>query len=206
MSNLQIQSIRSPFDEPRLASAAMAALSRAGAMGLLYQQITCLDDSAMQGLQTAMAEAGIGQTVLAELNRLSCSDPARLSDLLEQINEALDQSPAPVHEWRILQDILGLDLLARLLRISLSSARRYLSGNHSTPDIVINRLHFLAFVVGDLASAYNNIGIRRWFERRRNRLDGSTTAQALDERWLPDDDGPRRVQELARSLRSSPAT
>ena len=179
MGNLHIQSVRSPFNEPRLASAAIAALSRADAMGLLSRQITCLDDTAMQGLQTGMAEAGIGQTFLAELHRLPCSDPARLSALLEKINEALDQSPAPAHEWRILQDVLGLDLLARLLGISQSSARRYLSGSRSTPDTVAGRLHFLAFVVGDLAGAYNNIGVRRWFERRRERLDGGTPAQAL---------------------------
>ena len=206
MGNLHIHSVRSPFDEPRLASAAIAALSRADAMGLLSRQITCLDDTAMQGLQTGMAEAGIGHTFLAELNRLPCSDPTRLSVLLEKISEALDQSPAPEHEWHILQDALGLDLLARLLGISQSSARRYLSGSRSTPDTVASRLHFLAFVVGDLSGAYNDIGVRRWFERRRERLDGSTPAQALGERWSPEDDGPRRAQELASALRTSPAT
>ena len=160
----------------------------------------------MQGLQTGMAEAGIGHTFLAELNRLPCSDPTRLSVLLEKISEALDQSPAPEREWHIMLDVLGLDLLARLLGISQSSARRYLSGSRSTPDTVAGRLHFLAFVVGDLAGAYNDIGVRRWFERRRKRLDGSTPAQALGERWSPDNDGPRRVQELASALRTSPAT
>ena len=153
-----------------------------------------------------MAEAGIGQTFLAELHRQPCSDPARLAALLEKINEALDQSPAPAHEWRILQDVLGLDLLACLLNISQSSARRYLSGSRPTPDTVAGRLHFLAFVVGDLAGAYNDIGVRRWFERQRKRLDGSTPAQALGERWSSDDDGPRQVEELARALRSSPPT
>ena len=100
MTNLHIQSVRSPFDDPRLASAAIAALSRADAMGLLSRQITCLDDNAMLGLETGMAEAGIGQAFLSEFHRLPCSNPARLSALLEKINEALDQSPAPAHEWR----------------------------------------------------------------------------------------------------------
>ena len=206
MNNLHIQSVRSPFDDPKLASAAIAALSRADAMGLLSRQITCLDDSAMRGLETGMAEAGIGQSFLSELQRLPCSDPTRLSALLEKINEALDQSPAPAHEWRSLQSVLGLDLLARLLGISQSSARRYLSGNRSTPDAVAARLHFLAFVVGDLAGAYNDIGVRRWFDRRRKRLDGETPAQMLTDEWSPDDDAPRRVRELARALASSPAT
>ena len=206
MSKLHINSIRSPFDEPGLASAAIEALSRADAMGLLPRPITCLDDTAMQGLQTGMAKAGIGHTFRAELNRLQDSNPTRLSDVLKKISEALDQSPAPEHEWPILQNVLGLDLLARLLDISPSSARRYLSGSRSTPDTVASRLHFLAFVVGNLSGAYNDIGVRRWFERPREQLDGYTPAQALGKHWAPDDEGPLRVQKLANALRTSPAT
>ena len=206
MTNLHIQSVRSPFDDPNLASAAFAALSRADAMGLLPRRITCLDDTAMHGLETGMAEAGIGQTFLSELQRLPCSDPARLTALLERINEALDQSPAPAHEWRALQGTLGLDLLAKLLGISQSSARRYISGSRSTPDTIAARLHFLAFIVGDLSGAYNDIGVRRWFDRPRRRLDGGTPARLLGQSWLPDDEGPQRVRELARALVSSPVT
>lgn len=205
MRILQIQSIRPPFDEPNLASAAIAALSRADAMGLLSRQITCLDESAMQGLEQGMAEAGIGQKLLASLHQQPYPDPVSLSALLKKISEALDHSPAPEHEWRTLKDILGLDLLARLVDISQSSARRYLSGNRLTPDDVADRLHYLAFVVGDLAGAYNDFGVRRWFDRKRSLLGGYTPAQMLGESWSPDDDGPRRVQELSRALKSSPA-
>ena len=206
MTNIRIQSIHSPFDEPKLASAAIAALSRADAMGLLSRQITRLDNTAMQRLQTGMAEAGIGQNFLPELHRLSRVDPDRLSAVLERINEALDQSPAPAHEWHAVQGTLGLELLARLVGTSQSSARRYRSGSRSTPDTVAARLHFLAFVVGDLAGAYNDIGVRRWFDRPRKRLGGSTPAEAFGEDWSPDDGGPRRVRELARALHSSPVT
>ena len=153
-----------------------------------------------------MAEAGIGPALLSELHRLPYSNPAALSVLLDKISAALDQSPAPAHEWRALQRILGLELLARLLGISQSSARRYSSGSRSTPDTVAARLHYLAFVVGDLAGAYNDIGVRRWFDRSRRRLEGNTPAQALGERWSPDDGGPRRVRELVRALLSSPVT
>ena len=143
---------------------------------------------------------------MCELNRLQDSDPTRFSDVLKKISKALDQSPTPEHEWPILQEVLGLDLLARLLGISPSSARHYLSGSRSTPDTVASRLHFLTFVVGNLSGAYNDIGVRRWFERPRERLDGCTPAQALDEHWAPDDEGPLRVQKLASALRTSPAT
>jgi len=61
MTKLDIQSARSPFDDTRLAAAAIAALTRADAMGLLSCPVTCLDDSAMQGLETGMTEAGIGR-------------------------------------------------------------------------------------------------------------------------------------------------
>ena len=206
MSNLRIQSIRTPYDDPRLASAAIRALTRADAMGLLSRPVTCLDDTALLGLKAGMAEAGIGQTFLAELHRLPSADPNRLSALLEKITEALDQSPAPGHEWRALQDVLGLELLTRLLGISQSSARRYLSGSRSTPDAIAARLHFLAFVVGDLAGAYNDIGVRRWFDRRREHLDGKTPAQALGDEWSPEDRAPQRIRELAAALASSPAT
>ena len=153
-----------------------------------------------------MAAAGIGQAILAEPRQKPCPDPALLSSILERITEALDQSPAPAHEWPALERVLGLDLLARLLRISLSSARRYFSGNRPTPDTIAVRLHFLALVVGDLAGAYSDIGVRRWFDRQRTRLNGSTPAQALGDRWLPEDDAPCRVRELAHALTSSPAT
>jgi len=83
MTNLHIQSVRTPFDDPRLASAAIGALTRADAMGLLSPPVTCLDDSAIQGLETDRAEAGIGRSFLAERHRLPCSDAARLSSLLE---------------------------------------------------------------------------------------------------------------------------
>ena len=206
MTNLQIRSVSPPFDEPKLASAAIAALSRADAMGLLPREITCLDDSAIEGLEQGLAAAGIGRTLLPHLHSRQRADPVPLSALLKRISEALDHSPAPVQEWRTLRDVLGPDLLARLLGISQSSARRYSSGSRGTPDGVAARLHFLAFVVGDLAGAYNDIGVRRWFDRKRRQLDGNTPAQTLGDIWSPDDDGPRRVQELSSALRSSPAT
>ena len=88
MTNLHIKSARSPFDDPRLASAAIGALSRASAMGLLSRSVDCLDDSAMRCLETGMAEAGIGRNFLAELQRVPSSDVARLVSVLERISEA----------------------------------------------------------------------------------------------------------------------
>ena len=94
------------------------------------------------------------------------------------VHDALDQSPAPMAEWPALQEVLGPELLAGLVGVSASSTRRYASGARATPDPIAVRLHFVALVVGDLAGAYNDIGVRRWFQRPRTRLDGNTPARA----------------------------
>ena len=206
MHNLRIESVDSPFDELGLASRTAAALSRADAMGLLRGQVTCLDFSALEELRSGMAEAGIGQVLVTELDHVRSCEPARLSALVVKIIEALEQSPVPTHEWPALVQVLGLDLLIRLLGISPSSARRYLSGERSTPDAVAARLHFLALIAGDLAGAYNDIGVRRWFDRPRSRLGGATPAEELGQEWSPEDPAAHGVRELASALVSSPAT
>jgi hypothetical protein len=71
---------------------------------------------------------------------------------------------------------------------------------------VAARLHFLANVVGDLAGAYNEMGIRRWFERPRTLLGGRSPAQLLTDGWTPEDPRAKKVRDLARSLTGSPAT
>ncbi len=204
MGHLRIQSIKSPFDDPRVTVAALGALTRADAMGLLSAAVTCLDEDALRDLATGMAAAGIGLHLLVEFNRLSGRAADEILTLLQRVNEALDDSPAPAQEWQTLQAILGLELLARFLRISGSSVRRYLSGARTTPDPVAIRLHFLALLVGDLAGAYSDIGVRSWFDRPRALLAGRAPARLFDDDWRPDDDGPKRVRALARTLWSPP--
>ena len=129
-----------------------------------------------------------------------------MAPVLEEGQGALCESPMPAAQWPALQEVLGTEMLATLVGISASSVRRYLAGARATPDAVVVRLHFLALVVSDLAGAYNDIGVRRWFGRARKRLGGSSPAQLLDGGWWPDDDGPNRVRELAASLADSPVT
>ena len=184
----------------------MGALVRADAMGLLSQPVYCLDGSAMRGLARDIAQAGIGHVLGAGLQDREHLDMGGYTARLEAITEALEQSPAPSHEWPALDEVLESRLLCRLLGISSSSAQRYRTGSRATPDPVAARLHFLAMLVGDLAGAYNGAGIRRWFDRPRTCLDGRTPAQALGEGWAPEDEGPRQARELARALTSSPVT
>lgn len=206
MTMLRIESVGRPFDDPQVLPLAVAVLSRADAMGLLSREVSRLDDTVLPLLLEGMLEAGIGRTLAPGFYGASRSDPVALAVLLKKIVDALEGSPATAHEWRAVGSVLGLDLLGRLLGISPSSARRYWAGARATPDAVAARLHFLAFAVGDLAGAYNDAGVRRWFDRPRQLLGGSAPADLLGGNWSPEDDGPRRVAELARALRTSVAT
>lgn len=206
MVNIQSESISDPFGDPRVLPAAIEALSRADAMGLLPDEIVRLDETAMRGLERGLTDAGIGRGLIFEIRASSNADPERLSALLKKISAALDESPVPSREWRAVERVLGLESLAQLMGISVSSARRYFAGTRTTPDMVASRLHYLAFVVGDLAGAYNDVGIRRWFHRPRQLLSGDTPAQLLAGDWEPDDNGPRQVRALAAALGSSPVT
>ena len=126
--------------------------------------------------------------------------------MLQHVNEALDASPVPVSEWPALHRVLGPRLLARLLNVSTVSLRRYQSGTRTTPDDVVARLHVLALMVGDLAGAYNDAGIRRWFLRPRTMLGNRAPGDVLTAGWRPEDPGPRQVRDLATALTASPAT
>ena len=202
MKKLHIESIESPYDDPQVAPLAASALSRAEAMGLCPPEIVRLDGEAMRALEACLAGAGIARFV----PRPAGPDSAQAAGWLRAIHEALAGSPAPVSEWPALSRSLGVHLLARLLGISTSSVRRYSSRSRATPDAVAARLHFLALVVGDLAGAYNDIGVRRWFDRRRTALGGKTPADLLTGAWMPDERGPERVRKLAAALGFFPAT
>jgi uncharacterized protein (DUF2384 family) len=112
----------------------------------------------------------------------------------------------PSHEWPSLSRVFEPDQLAGLLGVSLSSLRRYQSGARHTPDEVAERLHFLALVMADLAGSYNDIGIRRWFERPRALLGGKRPADLLAGSWDPEGPGPQEVRQLAQSLVAISAT
>ena len=202
---IQIESARAPFTSPRLAFQAMTALGRADAMGLLPadEHIQTLDLISFRKAVRHILRAGIARNIQLDLTDASGSN---LERTLEHLNMALEESPVPEFEWNRLAEVLGLELLGRLLGISATSIRRYRANARTTPDEVAERLHFLSLVVGDLAGAYNEIGMRQWFERKRSQLDGRTPLDFLKGRWKPAQPGPRRVQDLARALVASPAT
>ena len=202
---IQIESAKAPFTSPRLAFQAVTALGRADAMGLLPadEHIHTLDLISFRKAVRHILRAGIARNIQLDLTDASGSN---LERTLEHLNIALEESPVPEFEWNRLAEVLGLELLGRLLGISATSIRRYRANARTTPDEVAERLHFLSLIVGDLAGAYNEIGMRQWFERKRSQLDGRTPLDFLKGRWKPAQPGPRRVQDLARALVASPAT
>jgi hypothetical protein len=205
---IQIESAKAPFTSPRIAFQAVTALGRADAMGLLPadEHIETLDLPSFRKAVRHIHRAGIARNIQLDLADDHVKSGLELERTLERLNLALEESPVPEFEWNRLMDVLGLELLSRLLGISPSSIRRYKAAARSTPDDVAERLHFLSLIVGDLSGAYNEIGVRQWFARKRAQLDWRTPLEWLKVSWKPTQPGPRRVQDLARALVASPTT
>ena len=206
MRKIRIRSVGDPFDDERLARLGVQVLTRAEAMGILGGgAILRLDAAVWRDVLAQIRRVSVGRQ-LPDPNLEGHGDRDVFVRQLEQLGEALEASPVPALEGPKLDRLLGRELLARLLQISVVSLRRYLSGERVFPDAVAARLHFLALVAGDLSGAYNDIGVRRWFDRQRKLLDGRSPAELLVREWQPEHPEPRRVRDLAHSLVWSPAT
>jgi hypothetical protein len=205
---IRLRSVAEPFESAPsdVVREAMEVIVLAESMGLLEEDETVerLDLASVRRVARAAGAAGIATVPGAALaTRLGPND---LRSALQELRGALEDSPAPAHEWAVLVRLFGPEILARLVSISPASLRRYVSRSRPTPDPVAARVHFLARVVADLKGAYNDIGIRRWFQRRRTALRGRSPAQVLTGAWDPDSPNVGSVMDLARSLASSSAT
>lgn len=192
-----------------LGVALAAMLTRSAAMGVLAgKPVTRLDASVVKRLAAALQRHGIGANaglILAPLalepaRAIDEATQQRVADGLSRLSEALEASATPSTEWPAMRGVFGDEMLVDLLGVGASSLRRYGSGERATPDEVAARLHWLAMVVADLAGAYNNFGIRRWFERPRSQLDGKSPRQTLGVAWSPEGAAAARVRALAAAL------
>lgn len=203
-----MESKKSPLDDRTVAHAAAEAVRKAHAVGLVdrspdFPELTYPE---VRRAAARVREAGIASYATGIVERRDPPPAGELARALRDIDARLEESPLPDTEWPRLTGILEPEQLAALLDISISSLLRYAKGDRRTPDEVAARLHLVALVVGDLAGAYNPMGIRRWFARPRTTLDGRTPASLLRGGWTPDDEGARRVRALARALVTSPGT
>lgn len=207
MTVVQSRSIPRPALEPDDAADVLAVLRMLDAMGLLPLKapLDRLDVSTLRRAVRAASAAGIGHDAATLLGR-GAVEPATIRRVVAQLREALEESPVPESEIRELLGIFEPDALGALVGASASSLRRYVLGARTTPDDAAARIHWLAKVVGDLRGAYNDAGVKRWFDRRRAQLDDRPPRALLLAAWDPEDDGPRAVRALARALSGAGAT
>jgi hypothetical protein len=213
MTEVQFASNLTRPGSPELSQKLISLFTRSAAMGLLSgPTVTRLDPAAVRQLVADLQRQGIASSAGAGLEELMCDGGSQLSDAasqalesaIDRIGAALEASAAPRVEWPAMRQVLGDEALADLLEVSASSLRRYSAAERETPADVVNRLHWLALVVADLAGAYNDFGIRRWFERPRAQLDGVGPREFLGPGWHVDDERSQRVRQLARTLSGAP--
>jgi hypothetical protein len=205
MVDLQIESIEAPLlRSAEVASLALSLVARAQTMGFLplREGRVELDRHFLEELAELLRRRGVASRATASLAR-AMQEPlndVELIDALRATLDAVDASPHPEGEWAPARELLGDELLARLLRISASSLRRYAAGDRRTPDEVAWRLHLVARLLAALVGSYNDYGIRRWFDRRRSALDGATPAELLERAETEDDERLERLLALAEQL------
>ena len=206
MQILHIDSVDPAFGAPDVLTGLLALASRVAAMGLLRgAPIKRLDDAAVKRVLDALQSGGmLGTRRIAYSNTMQSEDTR--PDAIRQLIALLDESPVPRTEWPAMKAVFGEDGLADLLRTSSSSVKRYLAGERDTPAEIAERLHWLALVVAELAGSYNEIGMRRWFERTRAQLNGRSPRGVLGPDWHPSDPSAKRVRSLAANLASAGAT
>jgi hypothetical protein len=206
MVELQIASIEAPLlESAEAASLALSLVGRAQTMGFLpvREGRVELDGGFLEELAELLRRRGVASVATASLAHAMRVEPlneVELIDALRATLDAVDASPHPEGEWAPARELLGDELLARLLHISVSSLRRYAAGERRTPDEAAWRLHLVARLLAALVGSYNDYGIRRWFERRRSALDGATPAQVFERAKTEDDERLERVLPLAEQL------
>jgi hypothetical protein len=184
---------------------AYGLLGRSQTMGFCPEDMghTRLDAALLDGLAACLQSVGVASGPAARLRADIAQGHRSLewADDLRAIVEALDASPMPGGEWGPARELLGDDLLARLVGgVSQSSLRRYAGGSRATPDDIAWRLHVVARLLAALLGSYNAYGVRRWFERRRAPLGGLAPVQVLETAADEDDELLQTVIGLAEDL------
>lgn len=201
MATIRLSTVEAPLDRPTLVDPAIRLLRRALALGLLgdSERVDHLDLELVRRIAREASAAGIGQDAAVALLQGGTAGN-RLAALIERLDESLAESPLPDREVLELLRVFDRKGLANLTGTSGVSLGRYLAGSRKWPDELASRIHWLALVLSDLAGAYNDFGVRRWFERERAQLDGRSPRQVLGMGWDPAAPDVEKVRQLAASL------
>src|ERR1700712_1810122 len=207
MPELRIESVAEPLaSDPTAAWSAAHLVARAqyvGALGSLPEAQE-LGRPLLEAVLSGLAGRGVARDACLALRTATTTGDYR--GLLEAAHEQLEQSPIPAGTWPVLTPLLGEELLSGRVDVSPASLRRYGQGSRTTPELVAQRLHFLALLVADLSGAYNDYGIRRWFARQRQQLGGQSPYEVLARGFDADGRPAQRVRELVDSLAAGSAT
>ena len=112
------------------------------------------------------------------------------------------------NEWAALRKLFGTQRLAGLLGISESSVWRYAEGKRPTPGPVAARMRWLTRVIEHLSGPYNEEGVRSWFARSRQALDGHSPQGLLRHggAWSLDGAPAHRIEALVKASTGMTAT
>lgn len=170
-------------------------------MGLLGQHDGAWEPSDLtRGLAALVEALGAAGALAHRFTQLAAGRATDRTRLLEELMEVTESNALPESGWAPLRHHLGDDLLAELVGVSEASLRRYAAGSRRTPDVVGERLHWLALVVADLRGAYTDRGVRRWFRRPRMALGGVSPGEVLVGGLDPDSPRVAEVRALAHAL------
>ena len=212
MEALQIASIEKPIDNPVILRALMPVINRAWAMGVPLPgkgRPFALSLHTLQVILENARHSGIGRdigTYIKAAPEVVEQNPEEAARLFSELSRAIEESPAPATEWSPMRELFGDEELEALLNTSRQSIARYAKRERPTPDNIADRLHWLTMMVSDLAGAYNEIGIRRWFHRPRSALNGRSPLQTLGRNWSSDSVSAKKVRALAAGLSDIGAT
>lgn len=184
---------------------AVRLVARAQAVGALPLTVSGdLDADLLGRALGALQEAGIGA---ARPQVLTTASPAADCTLvLTAVDEELERTPLPDGTWAAMVEVLGVDLLAELVGVPAARAAQHLSSAVATPLPVARRLHVVALLVADLAGAYDDSGVARWFVRPRHLLDGSSPLDVLRGGFDPEGPEVEAVRGLVDALAAVGAT
>ncbi len=204
---IRIASVDRPLaDQPEAARLGLVLLARAQLMGLLpegFGEQTRLSLKVLGDVSDELSRHGIARS--ASVRLASRPDRQEVLLALREMLAAIDDSPNPDGEWGPARELLGDELLGRLVSVSAASLRRYASGERRTPDDVAWRLHAVARILSGLVGSYNDYGVRRWFDRPRAALDRATPSEVIRSAASEDDPALGRAIALADDLVGSGA-